>query len=88
MSWSLSARGTKAKVLEAITKQSAATDPDLAQLAGVKQLLACDVHAAPDGNEITIAASGHRDEHGCGYVSVSFNSSKPAERTAEQSPVG
>lgn len=88
MSWTLSARGTKAKVLDVITRQSLPLcDSDAAQLAGAKQLLAVEVHAAPEGAEVTVSASGRRDEHGCGYVSVTVNASAPVTRTADQSPV-
>jgi hypothetical protein len=88
--WSLSARGTKAHVLDVVTKTSATTSDDQAQLAGVKQLLAIEIHAAPADREIIVAASGGRttDGHDArSYVSVSFNASALPKRTAEQSPI-
>lgn len=85
MSWSLSARGTKAHVLDVVTRFSGTTSADAAQLAGVKQLLAIEIHAAPDHRELVVSASGGRHDDRA-WISVSFNASSPPRRTAAEAP--
>lgn len=76
MTWSLSARGDKQQVLDSVAQATAATDHDRAQLFGVKAFISAQVNMSPDGNEITVACSGHADAESA-YTSVSFNTRKP-----------
>jgi hypothetical protein len=80
MSWSISSRGTKEHVVAQIAELKAPDEVQVAQVAEAKTFLAAQANTSPEGNEVTVSASGHHDAGG-GYCSISFTSSKPQSPT-------
>jgi hypothetical protein len=83
MTWSVSASGERSAVEQAMQEQraskgqAAANDAERAQVESCCDHVIATLGGVADGVQVSVSASGHMDEAGVGFESLSLQAARP-----------